>query len=289
MLPGITGSTRVCGVIGDPVAHTVSPAMHNAAFRALDLDYIYLPLRVSRPDLPQAVAGMRAFNIHGLNVTVPHKEKVLPLLDELDPLAVKIGAVNVIINNDGILKGYNTDAGGFLQALDHRGVKPDGKTAVVLGAGGASRAICFALAGQVSKILLLNRTAARAESLAKDVSMATGQAIEAGRLTRSGLSQALLEARLLVNTTSLGMSPNNGETPVTADLLYPGLTVVDIVYNPARTKLLQEAEKAGAATVNGLDMLVCQGAMAFHLWTGLEAPHDIMRKAAAGALKQHED
>ncbi len=289
MTQGISGSSQVCGVIGDPVAHSVSPAMHNAAFKALNLDYVYVPFRVSRSELPQAVAGMRAFNLRGLNVTVPHKEAVLPLLDELDPLAEKIGAVNAIVNTKGVLKGYNTDAGGFLDALQQHGVKLADRSLVVLGAGGASRAICFALAGKVASITLLNRTTIRAESLAKDVSLATGQAIEAGQLDHSGLSQALLTTNVLVNTTSLGMSPDVRETPVPAGLLHPGLTVVDIVYNPVRTRLLLEAEKAGAATVDGLDMLVYQGARAFKLWTGRQAPHDIMRKAANEALEKNEN
>lgn len=285
----VSGSTRICGVIGDPVAHTISPAMHNAAFTAIGVDYIYLPFRVSQDGLRRAIAGMRALNIRGLNVTVPHKEAVLPLLDELDPLAEKIGAVNVIVNNEGMLKGYNTDAHGFLKSMESRGIELAGKSVVIIGAGGASRAICFALAGKVTRIMLLNRTFSRAASLARAVSATTGQVIEAGRLNRRELSQSLLEARLLVNATSIGMSPGNGESPVTANLLFPGLTVVDIVYNPDRTRLLLEAERAGAATVGGLGMLANQGALAFEIWTGRRAPLDIMSEAATRALERHED
>ena len=153
----ISGKTRPCGLIGDPVEHTMSPAMHNAAFARMGLDYVYAPFRVKKDDLAQAIAGMRALNIRGLNVTIPHKVNVIPLLDELDSLAEKIGAVNTIVNDDGVLKGYNTDASGFLQTLQERGIEPEGKRVVVLGAGGASRAISFILAESGARLVILNR------------------------------------------------------------------------------------------------------------------------------------
>jgi len=153
----ISGKTRVCGVIGDPIEHTMSPVMHNAAFKELGLDYLYVPLRVKREELGKAVESVRALNIRGLNVTLPHKVAIISFLDELDPLARKIGAVNTIVNDDGVLTGYNTDATGFLQALLEGGVEPKEKKVVILGAGGASRAISFILAERDAHLVILNR------------------------------------------------------------------------------------------------------------------------------------
>ena len=153
----ISGKTKVCGVIGDPIEHTMSPVMHNAAFNKLGLDYLYIPFRVRKEELAQAVAGVRALNITGLNVTLPHKVAIIPMLDRLDPLAEKIGAVNTIVNHDGVLRGYNTDAEGFLQALLEHEVEPRGKNVVVLGAGGASRAISYTLAERDAHLTILNR------------------------------------------------------------------------------------------------------------------------------------
>ena len=152
----ISGKTKLCGVIGDPIEHTMSPAMQNAAFRGKGVDYLYVAFRVKPEELGKAIAGMRALNIRGLNVTIPHKVTVIPFLDELDPLAEKIGAVNTIVNEDGVLKGYNTDASGFLQALLEKGIKPAGKKVVILGAGGASRAISLTLADRGAHLVILN-------------------------------------------------------------------------------------------------------------------------------------
>ena len=153
----ISGKTKICGLIGDPVEHTMSPVMHNAAFEKLGLDYAYLPFRVKPEELPQAVSGLKALNATGFNVTIPHKVAVIPLLDELDPLAEKIGAVNTVVNDNGVLKGYNTDASGFLQALLERRVEPAGKNIVLLGAGGAARAIAYILAERNVHLTILNR------------------------------------------------------------------------------------------------------------------------------------
>ncbi|GAI80789.1 unnamed protein product [marine sediment metagenome] len=150
----ISGRTRICGIIGDPIEHSMSPVMHNAAFKNEGVDYVYLPFRVKKEELGKAIEGMRALNIRGLNITIPHKVAVIQFLDELDPLADKIGAVNTIVNNDGVLTGYNTDATGFLQALLERGIEPRGKSVVILGAGGASRAISFILAERGSSLVI---------------------------------------------------------------------------------------------------------------------------------------
>jgi len=273
----ISGKTRLCGVIGDPIEHTASPAMHNAAFKKLGLDYVYLPFRVKREELGKAIEGMRALNIRGLNVTIPHKVAVIQSLDELDSLAEKIGSVNTIVNDNGVLRGYNTDATGFLQALLERRIELEGKNAVILGAGGASRAISFILAEQAANLVILNRTLGKAKEQAGMISKISQREARALELNRENLVEVLEKADILINTTSVGMTPNIDETPVPFNLLKPDLTVFDIVYNPIKTRLQREAEAAGAETIGGLDMLLWQGALAFEKWTGVKAPIEVMR------------
>ncbi len=286
----ISGKTQVCGVIGDPIEHTMSPVMHNAAFSELGLDYVYVAFRVKSDELAGAIEGMRALNIRGLNVTIPHKVNIIPLLDSLDPLAEKIGAVNTVASEDGALKGYNTDASGFLQALLDKGVTPEGKNVVILGAGGASRAISFILAEKKANLVILNRLEEMdwAEELASKISSVFGKEIRALELKDSNLRTALDKAELLINATSVGMSPNTDITPVPVSLLRSDLVIFDIVYNPISTKLATEASLAGCETVMGLDMLVWQGALAFEMWTGRKAPVDLMKREAIKVLKSHE-
>jgi len=287
----ISGKTRVCGIIGDPIEHSMSPAIHNAAFEKMEIDYLYVPFRVKKEALGKAIAGMRALNIRGLSITIPHKVAVIPFLDELDPLAERIGAVNTIVNDDGVLRGYNTDATGFLQALLERGVKPEGKNMVILGAGGASRAISFILAERGAHLVILNRLLELdwAEELASRISQIFTKEVEALELNEENLAKVLEKADIVVNATSVGMSPNIDETPIPAKLLKPGLIVFDIVYNPIKTRLLREAEAAGAKTISGVDMLVWQGALAFEKWTGLKAPVKLMREEAIKGLQEHEN
>ena len=286
----ISGKTRLCGLIGDPVEHTMSPVMHNAAFREMGLDYLYVPFRVKQGELAKAIDGMKALNIRGLNVTIPHKVAVIPFLDELDHLAEKIGAVNTIVNDDGVLRGYNTDGAGFLQALLERGIEPAGKNVVILGAGGASRAISFALADRGAHLVILNRLVEMdwAEKLAHEISNVFKKEVKALELNEDNLKMVLGDADVLVNATSVGMSPNTTETPVPATLLKSGLVVFDIVYNPLKTRLLREADEAGAKTISGIDMLVRQGALSFEKWTGQKAPVDLMKKEAIKVLEGHE-
>jgi shikimate dehydrogenase len=280
----ISGKTQVCGIIGDPIEHTMSPVMHNAAFQKLELDFVYLPFQVKKEALSRAVDGVRALNIKGLNVTIPHKVAIMPFLDKIDTLAEKIGAINTIVNDEGVLTGYNTDATGFLQALLEQRVEPEGKTTVILGAGGASRAISFILAERGAHLVILNRQLARAEDLAQWITQVFEKDITALTLGEENLAKVLAKADILVNTTSVGMNPDIDKTPVPAGLLKPGLIVFDIVYNPVQTRLLKEAEAAGAKTINGLDMLVWQGAMAFEKWTGQKAPFDLMKRDSIKAL-----
>jgi len=292
MLSGfISGRTRICGIIGDPIEHTMSPVMHNAAFKNKGLDYVYLPFRVKPEDLGKAIEGMRALNIRGLNVTIPHKVAVIQFLDELDPLADKIDAVNTIVNDDGILKGYNTDATGFLQALIEGGIEPKGKRVVILGAGGASRAISYILVERGAQIVILNRLLELdwAKELASRILQTFAREVEVLELNRENLARVLEKADILVNATKVGMSPDIDETPVNSGLLKPNLVVYDIVYNPIKTRLQREAEVAGATVISGLDMLVWQGALAFEKWTGVKAPVKLMKEEAIKVLKRREN
>lgn len=285
----ISGKTKICGIIGDPVEHTMSPAMHNAAFKKLGLDYVYLPFRVTKEELGRAIDGIRALNIRGLNVTLPHKVAVSQFLDELDTPAEKIGAINTIVNRNGVLKGYNTDATGFLRALLERGIDPKGKRVVILGAGGASRAISFILAERGARLVILNRTWDKAKLCADRISGLFQNEVAALKLNRENLMTALSQADILVNTTSLGMDPDINQTPVAANLLKPALVVFDIVYNPIETRLQREAKVAGATVIGGVEMLVWQGAVAFEKWTGLKAPVELMRNEVIKVLQRHEN
>ena len=284
----ITGKTRICGIIGDPVEHSMSPVMHNAAFEALGLDYVYLPFHVQGEELKEAINGIRALNIVGLNVTIPHKMAVIPFLDKLDPLAERMGAVNTIASENGELTGYNTDAPGFLQALRAQGIEPDGKSIVILGAGGAAKGISFILAGAGASLVILNRTLSRAEELTSQIARYYHRKITAMTLNEANLKRAFGRADVLVNTTSVGMVPDVDRTPVPGNLLDSHLAVSDIVYNPLETRLLREAKAAGARTINGLDMLVWQGALAFEKWTGQKAPFEIMKQVALKALRDEK-
>lgn len=269
--------------MGDPIEHSVSPVMHNAAFRALNLDYVYLAFHVRKEELEQAVNGIRSLGIVGINVTIPHKVAILRFLDALDPVAEAIGAVNTVHNKGGELIGYNTDGIGALLALKKK-VDLRAARIVLLGAGGAAKSIAFCIANECEGLIILNRTANKAVELAD--SLGHLKASTAGLpLTSGTLREALTDADVLINATSVGMFPNVNETLVARGLMRPDLVVLDIVYNPPKTRLLGEAEEAGAATMNGIDMLVYQGAASFETWTGHKAPVDVMKKAALGELE----
>jgi len=286
----ISGKTKICGIIGDPIEHTMSPVMHNTAFKTLGLDYVYLPFKVKNEELKQAIAGARALNIRGLNVTIPHKVAVMQLLDKIDPLAEKIGAANTIVNDEGILTGYNTDAYGFIQALLEKDINPIGKKVLVLGAGGAAKAICFILAEQGVSLVILNRKLELewAQDIANRIKQNYTINVRADELNKKNLEQVLANTDILVNATSVGMSPNSHETPVDAEFLCSNMVVFDIIYNPFPTRLLQEAKTAGARTIDGLEMLVCQGALSFEKWTGQKPPVDLMRQSAMRLLQKNE-
>ncbi|APV43545.1 shikimate dehydrogenase [Dehalogenimonas formicexedens] len=275
----INTDTKMVALIGNPVAHSVSPAMQNASFQALDLDFVYLSFQVPPAALAEAVNVIRGLGFRGANITIPHKTAVMPFLDEIDPAAKRIGAVNTVVNTQGKLTGYNTDAPGFLAALRQGGFEPKGQKAVVLGAGGAARAVVFALRDAGATVTILNRTHESAVNLARESGALSFE------LSESGLKSAMKGSSLVVNTTSLGMTPDVGSTPLLASFLKQGLFVFDTVYRPRQTRLLQEAEAAGCKIMGGLEMLLEQGALAFELWTGQPAPRDVMRQAAAEALR----
>ena len=274
----IDASTKICCLIGDPVEHSLSPLIHNAGYRSLGINYAHVLFRVS--DVKRAVEGIRGLGIRGASVTIPHKTSVLKYLDRVDPLAGKIGAVNTIVNDGGILTGYNTDGDGALKALDEV-TKLKGKEAILVGAGGAASAIAFGLEARGVKLVVLNRTEDKARKLAKRVN-----AKESGNLER--LSE-ISSADVLINTTSVGMWPETDQSIIPKELLHDGLTVFDIVYNPKETRLLIEARERGCTIVYGYKMFLYQAARQFEIFTGRQAPLPAMESALTQALEGGKD
>jgi shikimate dehydrogenase len=263
----------VAGVIGDPVRHSLSPALHNAAFAALGLDWVYLAFEVPAGAAAVAVEGMRALGIDGLNVTMPHKADVAAAVDRLSSVAERLGAVNTVVRRGGVLVGESTDGAGFLDALRaDEGFDPAGKRCVVVGAGGAARAVVLALADAGAEVVVVGRTPERVAACAA-LGGRVGAAAEAG------------DADLVVNATPVGMGDDPG-LPLDPALLGRGQLVVDLVYHPVHTALLTEARARGAVAVNGLGMLIHQAAHAFRLWTGEDPPLEVMSAAALRALSR---
>lgn len=280
----ISGETMVYGVIGDPIEHSLSPVIQNAAFVTSKLDSIFIAFKVRCGETGNALAGMRALGLAGLNVTMPHKNAVLSFLDEVDPTAKLLGAVNTIQNKSGKLVGFNTDAIGALNALRENGVDPKGKKVVLLGAGGAARAIAYALGKEAAELSILSRTIKPAAELADNLFRQFNSKVIVYQLSPLTVKANLVDADLLINATSVGMAPDSDETLVPTKLLKPNLAVMDIVYNPIETKLARDAKAAGANVVSGVEMLIYQGAASFEIWTGCQAPVEVMRKAALNHL-----
>jgi shikimate dehydrogenase len=269
--------TRLAAVIGFPVRHSLSPAMHNAAFVELALDWVYVACEVAPGAVEWAFAGVRALGLGGLSVTIPHKEAALDAVDEVSDAARAVGAVNTVVPvGNGRLRGDNTDGAGFLASLADQGFDPDGRVCAVLGAGGAARAVVYALAGAgAAEVVVVNRTPARTETTAT----------LAGAAGRVGAPADVRSADLVVNATPIGLAGSGpDELPVDPELLRQGQLVVDLVPNPAVTPLMRAARARGAGDAGGLGMLVHQGALAFELWTGHPAPVEVMRAAAVRAL-----
>ncbi|MEW6585052.1 MAG: shikimate dehydrogenase [Nitrospirota bacterium] len=273
----ISGRTRITGIFGFPIEHTLSPAMHNAAFEALGLDYCYVPFLVPPDLLGDAVRSIRALGIAGVNVTVPHKEKVMLLLDEVDEEASFIGAVNTIVNAGGRLKGHNTDGRGFMQSLAEKGISVKGASVLIIGAGGAARAVGYYLCGKAGGVFIHGRTKDKVERLVRDLGKIRSNAELVEDLSGIGRFD------LVINATPLGLKDSD-PMPLSADLLTKGQIVCDLIYR--ETALLREASKKGCVTVNGLGMLLWQGVEAFQLWTGKRPDVEVMRQALTGAINQ---
>lgn len=276
--------TKQLGVIGYPLSHTLSPVFQQAA-----LDYHAIPVTYSAWPTPperllQTVERLRGEEYMGFNITIPHKEQLLDLVDDVNDMARNVGAVNTVVNRSGVLTGHNTDIYGFVKSLREKAdFDPRGKSVLLLGAGGAARAAAYALAGEgVERLTIANRTVARAESLAEDVGSVLGE-IEA-----ISLENVSGDADLIVNSTSVGMASGDGagQTPIKAASIPSDALAYDMVYTPAETPFLQSARQAGANVLGGLWMLIYQGAAAFELWTGKHAPVDFMYQAAQQALEQ---
>ncbi len=261
--------------------------MHNAAFRELGLDYVYVPFSVHPDNLRDAVQGVRALGIVGVNLTIPHKEQVIGLLDWVSEDARLIGSVNTIHNCEGVLKGYSTDGPGFIRALESSGKSPDGSKAAVLGAGGSAKATVYALAARGAQVTVLNRTFSRAVELADNLNQTLGSgSVKVVALDDPHAAEVIREADLLVNCTPVGMHPHPDAQPVPSEWLHPGLFVFDQIYNPLETNLLKAAKAAGARTANGIKMLVFQGALSFEIWTGHVPPVMTMEAAALSGLQR---
>ncbi|MFH2065440.1 MAG: shikimate dehydrogenase [Pseudomonadota bacterium] len=263
--------TSLYGVIGNPIEHSLSPVMHNSAFMETGYNGAYLAFHVT--DLKSAIAGVRGLGVKGLSVTIPHKIAVMELLDEIDDMALKIGAVNTVVNRDGKLYGTNTDCLGAIHALLEK-TEIRGKNILMIGAGGAARAIGFGILAQGGNLTILNILEDEGIRLSKDLNVSYHHLSEFGRF----------DYDILIHTTPVGMSPAVDKMPVNRKDLKPGKVVMDIIYNPLHTRLLSESEKIGCTAVDGVSMFVYQGAAQFEMWTGIKAPVDTMRNVVLKAL-----
>ena len=280
--------TKVTGLFGYPVEHSLSPAMHNSGFEKLGLNNIYLPFPVEEDNLGQAVEGVRGLNFKGINVTIPHKQNVIKYLDQLSEEAELIGAVNTIENKNGTLIGHNTDGRGFIRSLkEESDFSAPGSTAVIVGAGGAARAIAFQLALEgIDKLLISDLDQPKANKLSTELEEKVS--VEVVAIKSEELAGEMKNVDLLVDATPVGMHPNVDVEPVVGEnLLHSDLVVYDLVYNPKETVLLKAADKASAQSVSGLGMLLYQGVIAFEIWTGEKAPVEVMRKALEAGIYQN--
>lgn len=268
---------EIYGLIGNPVNHSLSPLMHNSAFEEIGKNAVYLAFKVKEKNLENAIQGIKGLEINGMNVTIPHKEKVIKFLDEIDGTAESIGAVNTILEKNGKLRGYNTDCLGALNAIKKR-MEVEGKNVVILGAGGASKAICFGLK-EKANLFIVNRTFKKALKLGKEV--------DAEVFPFAQLERVFLENKidLLINTTPVGMYPQTGQSLVQKRLL-KDMVVMDAIYNPLKTKLLRDAQANGCTIIRGIEMFVEQGVKSFELWTGETAPRKKMKEVVEEELEE---
>ncbi len=271
----VTGKTKVLGVVGWPVSHSRSPELHNRAISKLGLDYVYVPYPVEPSNIADAIAAVRALGIAGINVTIPHKEAVIPFIDSLSKEARLIGAVNTIVNKKGKLHGHTTDPEGIMGALRRASYSIKGKDVVILGAGGAARTAVFtALLNGAKKITIIARNGIKAKKLADEVH----KKFKRAKIHISDNSnESIIKASLLINATPIGMTTLSNKIPIDPSILHEGLTVFDMVYNPHDTMLLKAAAMAGAKCIHGIDMLIFQGMQSFMMWTGRKVTYDIFR------------
>ncbi len=281
---GINAKTKLCVLIGDPVEHSLSPLIHNSSFQKLGLNYLYLAFRVK--DLASAISGIRALGIKGVSVTIPHKVGVMEYLDEVDPVSQNIGAVNTILNEEGRLKGYNTDGFGALKSIEEAGIGLTHKDILIIGSGGAARAIAFTLAmeSEIGSLSILGRTLEKARNLALDLEKKVRVKVEAKPLSEESLKKEIGKSHILIHCTPVGMCPQIEESLINPQLFSKGLAVFDIVYNPLKTRLLKEAEERGCKIIPGIEMFINQALGQFELWTGVKAPSETMRKVVKRQL-----
>ncbi len=272
----IDQNTVLYGVIGNPVRHSLGPVMHNAAFAAAKINAVYLAFEVK--EIKKAIHGMAALGIQGLSVTIPFKSAVIPFLHEIDPLAARIGAVNTIVNKKGRLKGYNTDAAGAVKALEER-ITLKGLRVLIIGAGGAARAIGFALKEKGMQVSLTNRSAQRGIPLARDLDCPY---LPLNKIEGKGID-------LLIQTTPVGMFPNIAASPVSKEIFHQNMAVMDIIYNPRKTAFLKMAQECGCVALDGLGMFVHQGAEQFRLWTGIDPSFETMLESVEEKLRENLD
>ncbi|MFA4916974.1 MAG: shikimate dehydrogenase [Syntrophales bacterium] len=278
-LTSISTSTQICAIIGNPVAHSLSPAIHNAAFEELDLDFAYVAFRVE--NARNALAGMRALeNFRGMSVTIPHKVEIIKHVDEISDLDRHIGSINTIINEDGRLVGLGTDGPGALKTIKDAGVDLEGRNVLMLGAGGAARAIAFTLAQNagLARIALLDIDAAMLEQLSSDLEAGTNVNIVSDALTEATLADHMLHGDLIVHCTPVGMHPHEDSSLIPPELFRPEQVVFDVVYNPLKTRLLAQAEARGLKIISGVEMFINQAVLQFEHFTGHDAPEDVMRR-----------
>lgn len=281
----ITPRTRFCALIGNPVGHSLSPAIHNAAFAATGQDFVYVASPVE--DVANALAGMRALeNFRGMSITIPHKIEAMKYVDEISAADRAIGSINTVIHQDGKLIGLGTDGPGALKALVDAGVDLAGKKVLMLGCGGAARAIAFTLAlrGALAELIMLDINKALLEGLTADLRAGTTCPISGAALNAAEIAAAMARAEIVIQCTPIGMDPQVDATLIPAELFRPGQTVFDVVYNPLETKLLREAKAAGLQTISGVEMFINQAVLQFEQFTGVAAPYPVMRQVVMEKL-----
>ncbi|MFX1281374.1 MAG: shikimate dehydrogenase [Promethearchaeota archaeon] len=279
MLSGkaITSRTNLLGVMGHPIEHSMSPIMWNPALQELGLDYIYVAFDVQPENLEKAINGIRTLGIKGVNVTHPHKSTIIKHLDEVDAFALKLGAINTIKNEDGVLKARNTDAGGAKKSLLDKGCKIEGKIILILGSGGVSRAIAYVLAEEAKKIVVTDVIEERALIVAREIKNNMNMDIEGVINSNKNLEASIKKTDILINATPIGMYPKVDESPIPKKLIRENLFVFDVIYNPLKTRLIKEAAEIGCETLGGLDMLINQGILAFEWWLNKTPNKELMK------------